>query len=441
MHDVFRYWHYKVAEAYAEGDMEVARVYCLHAAATPGFFEQDNLLDQVLRLALARHDDNHQWLAEAERVLAQFPASLDGSLGQETAVAGHVLSGLMKLGEPQAAAAHFSAALRLAPDFLPARVELELLGAAERRDGLFGALGADLPRQDWRYTLAASELGLIAAPSSAAQRVAAICIRGLCTPHTPALVRLYRSLNPAARIFLATWSATPAALVEELRTIAEVILVEDTDNPGVQNRNRQLLLARAVLAAAREAGFSHALLTRSDIALFQPDVLSQLLGLVRHFPVEPGRLLGRLVVPDIHTRRFMPFHVSDFMSFGTLPDLMLQWSAPLDVNALNVATEQYVHWTLHSTLGAASAEEELTAYRTFLRKYFIIRSFDWFGGVWTKEPALRNGDKLKLRDSCVSQSDWERLYYADDAATDLLGGKSLPNGIILQTALGIHKHG
>ena len=86
-------------------------------------------------------------------------------------------------------------------------------------------------------------------------------------------------------------------------------------------------------------------------------------------------------------------------------------------------------------------EPDLVNYRPFLRDYFIIRDFDWFGGFWLKHPDFRNGDHLKLRDSCVSQSDWERLYFAPEPAAhlDLMG--SLSHGVMLQSALDIWKYG
>ena len=445
MSDEYRYWHFKVAEAYAadEVDFDAARRYCVDAAPVPFLFDQDNPQDHALRLVVAQHDDNREWLAEAEASLIRNRGRWTrGTTQHEATVAAHHLCGLMRLGEPNLAAGHFAAALELAPDFLPACVELEALRAGHDRAALFAALGVTPRRRDWAYAVAASQLGATLGRDGPGREAAAICIRGLCTRETPALVRLYRSLNPQARIFVATWEATPSEIVNGLRQSAEVILVGDTDNPGVQNRNRQILLARAVLGAARREGFSYALLTRTDIALFQPDVLSSLLNLHQAFPLKPGRLLGRLVAPDIFTRRFMPFHVSDILSFGTLPDLELQWGAPLADAQDNIATEQYLHWRLYNTLGLRPQEPDLETYRRFLRDYFIIRDFDWFGGLWLKHPLFRNGAHLKLRDSCVSQADWERLYYADDPGghLDLLGA-SLSHGVMLQSALNIAKYG
>lgn len=445
MSDEYRYWHFKVAEAYAADDIdfELARNYCVEAAPLPFLFDQDNPQDHALRLVVAQHDGEREWLAEAEASLGRNRGRWErGTIQHEAAVAAHHLCGVMRLGEPALAAGHFAAALELAPDFLPARVELETLRGGHDRAALFSSLGMTPRRRDWAYAVAAAQLGATLGRDGPGQRAAAICIRGLCTPQTPALVRLYRALNPQARIFVATWEATPPEILEGLRLSAEVILAADTDNPGVQNRNRQILLARAVLAAARREGFSYALLTRTDIALFQPDVLSSLINLHRAFPVKPGRLLGRLIAPDIFTRRFMPFHVSDILSFGTLPDLELQWAAPLAEADENIATEQYLHWRLYNALGLPPAEPDLVSYRPFLRDYFIIRDFDWFGGLWVKHPTFRNGAALKLRDSCVSQADWERLHFAHDPAQHLdLLGADLSHGVMLQSALDISKYG
>ncbi|CAN7341740.1 hypothetical protein LJR219_001906 [Phenylobacterium sp. LjRoot219] len=440
--DDYRYWHFKAAEALAARDIAAARTHYLSGAAL-GMFDQDNPRDHALRLAVAHHDGNQVWLAEAEASLARnrhrWPA---GSVEREATVAAHHLCGLMRLGEPQMAAGHFAAALELAAGFLPARVELEILRTGRDRQALFASLGAVPDRQDWRYALAASELGATLGPVSDGETAAAaICLRGLCTPETPALVRLYRALNPSARIFVATWEQTPPDLVAALRDSAEVVLVPDTDRPGRQNRNRQLLLARAVLAAAQREGKSYVLLTRTDLALFQPGILSSLLALHRTFPVRPGRLFGRIVAPDVWTRRYMPFHVSDIMSFGALPDLVLQWGAAFDEADEPVGTEQYLHWRLHGALGLPPVEPDLAAYRSFLRDYFIIRDLDWFGGLWLRNPDLRNAASVQLRDSCVSQTDWERLYYQADPAPhlDLMGASA--NGVMLQSALGLLKYG
>ena len=444
MSDEYRYWHFKVAELYAADDIdfEAARNYCLESAPIAFLFDQDNPQDHALRLVVARHDDNRDWLAEAEASLARNRHRWEaGTIQREATVAAHHLCGLMRLGEPALAAAHFAAALELAPDFLPARLEMEMLRAGRDRDALFASLGVTPRRQDWSYMVAAAQLGATLGRAGPGHAAAAICIRGLCTPETPAVIRLYRALNPQARIFLATWETTPPEILADLRQSAEVILVGDIDNPGIQNRNRQILLARAVLEAAQRARFSYALLTRTDIALFQPDVLSSLLSLHRAFPVKTGRLLGRLIAPDIFTRRFMPFHISDILSFGAMPDLMLQWGAPFAEATENIATEQYLHWRLYGELGLSPDEPNLTTYRPVLRDYFIIRDFDWFGGLWLKHPKFRNGADLKLRDSCVSQNDWERLYFAQDSTAhlDLLG--ALPHGVMLQSALDISKYG
>lgn len=445
MSDDFRYWHFKAAEALAASDTAAALALCAEASSLPALFDPDNPQDQVLRLAAARRSGNREWLAEAEASLVRNRGRwAPGSMQHEATVAAHHLCGLMRLSEPGLAAALFMAALELAPDFLPARVELEILRTGRDRERLFGALGAAPPREDWRYAVAAAELGAVLAPASAAQSAAAICLRGLCTPETPALLRLYRALNPQARIFLATWEATAAGLLEELRRHAEVTLVADTDNPGIQNRNRQLLLSQAVLRAAQAAGFSYALLARSDVALLQPDVLSQLFALHRGFPPPPGRLLGRLLVPDVFTRRYMPFHVSDILSFGALPDLLLQWGAPLFGAGETEArhwNEQYFHWKLYEALGLPSVEPDHPAYRDFLRDYFVVRDFDWFGGFWVKHPELRNGAALRHRDACISQSDWERLHYAATPAAGLNLMGALPNGVMLQSALDIHRYG
>ena len=128
MSDEYRYWHFKVAEAYAadEIDFDLARKYCVDAAPIPFLFDQDNPQDHALRLVVAHNDNNREWLAEAEASLARNRSRWErGSIQHEATVAAHHLCGVMRLAEPALAAGHFTAALELAPDFMPARVELD----------------------------------------------------------------------------------------------------------------------------------------------------------------------------------------------------------------------------------------------------------------------------------------------------------------------------
>ena len=300
-----------------------------------------------------------------------------------------------------------------------------------------------LPRNDWRYRLAASQVGLPAGAAGPQVKSTAICIRGLATPATPAVVRLIRALNPGAQLFVATWDHTPAPILDAIAQSAELIVESEPPKAGSQNKNRQIKLAVASLAAAARAGCNYALLTRTDIALFRPGLAAALAELHRRYPIRANYLTGRLIVPDIFTRKYMPYRPSDLMTFGYLEDVWRYWNVSFDLSDAEIETEQYLcDRTAKEILRVSGLEmrdvDAYRGYRSLLRDYFIVRDFSWYEGVWLKYPHIRDGKLERVVFDCVSQADWERLHGAEDLGyVDAMG--TLPNGAFVDAVMGMAK--
>jgi hypothetical protein len=431
-------WIFKLAEAIDAGDMTTARALCWRATTQePVEFSQDRPFDHAMRLVVARADNNLVWLEEAEAFLAahggDWPA---GTEPHESVLATYHLAGLMRLSEPARAATHFEAALAMAPAFLPARIELEILRSGRDRNQIFAALGVAPQRTDWGYMLAASQLGLAPTPTQRPPTHGAICLRGLCTAHTLALVRLYRWLNPKTPIIVATWADTPNQILQAISESAEVILAPDPETAGSQNKNRQIVLARAALLTAKRADISHVLLARTDIAMFREEIISNLQSTYELFPVDSDIMAGRIIVSDIFTRKFFPFHVSDIVAYGAVSDLMRLWSAPYEVGVVHNNTEQYISNHLYESLDLKYKDTTMNNYYRFLRNFFVVRDFSWFDGLWLKKPELRTAVSQVFADACISQVDWERLYHGPPSRpTATMGCGDI--GVMLQAALGI----
>ncbi len=190
----------------------------------------------------------------------------------------------------------FDRALAAVPDFLPATVEREILVRGLNRDEQMNALGEELPQLAWRYELAASQLGLpprmTSAPRPDGPRVG-VAIRGKADSRTPALMRWYRWAIGDRPLSICTWDDTDPAVLAALReTCDDVILIPDPEDPGFQNRARQIGLAQTVLAAsARRCDL--VLMTRTDIVLFRPQLLEGLESLWQQYPIADTRLRGR----------------------------------------------------------------------------------------------------------------------------------------------------
>jgi hypothetical protein len=436
-------WVYKLSEAIQAGDMGLAREICIRASAEePPEFDQDRPIDHAMRLAVAQADHNLAWLEEAEAFLAtharedQIGEWQPGSVPHEAILAIRHLAGLIRLEDPPRAAAHFHAALALRPDFLPAKVELEILTSGRDRKHIFGALGVDAPRTDWGYMLAASELGMAPLTQGGRPPPGAICLRGLCTESTPALVRLYRWLNPTTPIIVATWPDTPPDILQAMSTWAHVVLAPPPKEAGSQNKNRQIVLARAALLTAKQAGISHVLLVRTDISLFKIDIIKNLHSVYCSFQAEPAAKAGRLIISDLFTRKFMGFHFSDLLAYGAVADLIRFWSAPMEVGDVYTHTEQYLGTHFYNSLELRVRDPGINDYHRLLRDFFVVRDFSWFEGCWLKQPELRDAKAQAFSDACISQLDWERLYHAPSALVpNAMGGADV--GVVLQSALGI----
>jgi hypothetical protein len=438
-----QFWYYDVSAALDAGDIAKARA-VITAKSAEGAFDPNDMMDHMFRLAVAAADKNEAWLEEAEACLARTAGTwTPGGVSDEVAVVSHHLAGVARLPDVVRARAHFAAALRIAPDFAPTLVEVAILDSGRSRDGVFNSLGVTLPRTAWRYRLAASEMGLPSAPAGSGAKSTAICIRGLATPATPAVVRLMGALNPGVKIIVATWDHTPAAILEEIARSCELITESEPPKAGSQNKNRQIKLAIASLSAAARAGYNYVLLTRTDLALFRPGLAAALAELHRRFPIPANYLTGRLIVPDIFTRKYMPYRPSDLMTFGYLEDVWRYWNVPFDLTDAEIETEQYLcDRTAKEILRRSGLEMRMVDayrnYRSLLRDYFIVRDFSWYEGVWLKYPHMRDGKLERVVFDCVSQADWERLHGAEDLGyVDAMG--KLPNGALVDAVMGIAK--
>lgn len=336
--------------------------------------------------------------------------------------------GLAFLPDHDAATEWLDRALAAVPGLFPATIEREIIRRDLNRDRLFAALGDALPHHAWQYEVAASELGL---PTFVTTRpgldtpAAAVGIRGRCDEHTPALMRLYRRAIGQAPLLICTWDHTPRDILAALSDICdEVVLIPDVDEPGFQNRARQICLAQALLdACASRADLT--LMTRTDIALFRPHLLDGLTTLWQQYPIEDDRLAGRIIVPDLFTRRYMSDHPSDLIMFGATRDLQTYWAAsPTGQTQYFSFAEQYLSRKFRETLGIHSDQHDLQPdqYLKYLRDYFIVRDFTWFEAWWIKRVwELQKAVTFSDYSVLVTQSVWESLYYGsrDDAVQNI----------------------
>jgi len=145
-------------------------------------------------------------------------------------------------------------------------------------------------------------------------------------------IKLYRRLHPDALIVLSTWAdQSPELLQQALEMGVLVVTNEKPEYMGQQNVNLQIVSSSAGLNAAKKAGATYALKTRTDQRLCATDILEYLHGIQRIFPLDQvGAQQQRLVAVSLNTFRYRIYGISDMFLYGQIDDMLAYWSPPLD---------------------------------------------------------------------------------------------------------------
>lgn len=251
----------------------------------------------------------------------------------------------------------------------------------------------------------------------------AIVVQGGIVPAVTAQVlRITTALHPNDRIILSTWNDTPPDLLYEAAALADDVVVSaPPKNPGVQNRNLQIVSTHNGIARAVMTGARRVLTTRTDLAVLAESVFDRAawwLDRVRDGRAAQAGLFDRLLVPSSDTRRFLLYHPSALVMLGDADDMLRYWSAPLDEGT----GESYLGLQFCRSLGrpiAGTLEDSWAFYRDL----FAVVDDDWFDPLWfthlsIPDAALRDGVRQP-----VTQAFWERLHGRDaDVPSRTLAG-------------------
>ena len=248
-------------------------------------------------------------------------------------------------------------------------------------------------------------------------------------------VKYYRKLFPTAVLIVSTWESEDKELLAQMKKAgAHIVLSKLPEIRGVANVNCQVKSTLAGLEYAEKMGLRHVLKTRSDQRIYAWNALRYLLALNKTFPVSPNvKTEERLIIANEFTRRFTPFHFSDFLMFGTVGDLKLYWEQPFST------VNEYIF-----IRGLADANKETCAevflsknftkkispdckytvaeYYSILKDYFCIvdlRQLDLYWH-WGKKWAL--GVRFKVQHSsakyksemCLDFADWLHIYQSGE---------------------------
>jgi hypothetical protein len=141
-------------------------------------------------------------------------------------------------------------------------------------------------------------------------------------------LRIYRQHLPAANLVLSTWSDTPAAALEPLRSLGvDVVLCGKPAVAGLFNVNLQLTSAAQGVLRARDAGAQWILKSRTDQRLCAPNAVAFLKALALTFPCAPGsKQRHRVIGVGQGTLKYALYHLTDQTVFGHVDDMVRYWT-------------------------------------------------------------------------------------------------------------------
>lgn len=251
---------------------------------------------------------------------------------------------------------------------------------------------------------------------------------------TRQVLRVLSARHPADRIVLSTWDDTASALLADLEPFVDDIVTSPQPKlAGIQNRNCQLISARAGLERAVERGAHQILKTRTDLAILGESAFARASSWLRAIGETPARnagLAGRIIVPANYTRKYLLYHPSDLVMLGHAVDLLRFWSAPLDPRTGDLVTTATVGRPLadvnmdgnpaESYFGLAfcrslnrAMEGTLRDSWTVYRDLFAVVDNDWFDLLWFKNFALPDTVVRRGVRQLVNQAFWHRLLIND----------------------------
>ena len=262
-----------------------------------------------------------------------------------------------------------------------------------------------------------------------------IVVRGRVEGATTSQVcRQFAKDYPDAYLVASTWKGTAPEDVAALEKVcSEVLLLDTPAFPGIQHKNYQIRSAVDGLAACRKAGVERALLTRSDLFLFAPDLLRTFDSYRSSFSKDAARqygMEGRIVIGDTYLRKYIPYHPSDLFQYGALDDLLRMWSAapydnrPNEVDGLALELDPLpigevarrcelaenhvcIHWL--KQIGRPldfTVADSMALYRDF----FAVVDHAFAGAFWPKKYLFDHARYERGIKQCLTQQEWMALY-------------------------------
>ena len=141
--------------------------------------------------------------------------------------------------------------------------------------------------------------------------------------YTVETFKLYRSIYPNVPIVVSTWKGEATDVFREECAQNSVVLMENElpEFPGPWHINSQRISSfQGIKYVQENTPAKFVLKCRTDQRINQFDFLGHFKNLLKTFPPNNNRLLGRIIALDYW--KLLPFHVRDFLAFGFVSDVL-----------------------------------------------------------------------------------------------------------------------
>ena len=141
-------------------------------------------------------------------------------------------------------------------------------------------------------------------------------------------LKIYKKIFKNSLIIVSTWEDENKELIEELHDEnIHIILSDDKEiKKSRSNVNKQIISTNVALNFAKTQNVKYCLKTRTDQRIYNNNLESFLISLLKTFPVKENKLIkSRILVPPMGTFKFFLYHLTDLMMFGETQDLINYW--------------------------------------------------------------------------------------------------------------------
>jgi len=146
-------------------------------------------------------------------------------------------------------------------------------------------------------------------------------------------LKCYAEKVPHAEVILSTWESEDVARVRSMVPNGiHIVLNQKPAVAGVLNINFQLRSTLGGVRRARELGADFVLKTRTDTRVHNPLACDFLVALLSEFPLDSGlaKVQRHRIISTNHSKKYVPYFVSDQLVFGHIEDMLKYWEAPED---------------------------------------------------------------------------------------------------------------